>query len=289
MGRIFISYRREGAAGFAGRLAEDLERRFGASEIFRDVEDIASGEDFVERLDRALGDCRVMIAVVDKTWLAADRDGRRRLHDPNDFVRMEIARALKSGVRVIPALVDGAAMPAERDLPAELKPFARRQGQELSDSRWDYDVERLARAISDTLADTPASSGQGESTARRRRMVALAVLASLVAVGAAAWQALSRVPDLDGTWDLPDGSYWIVRQSGRGLEIDVVHYESKQVWQRGHGSVAGDKITFKLDLVYQPGYSIGGELRISGDAKRIGGIAVSSPTGNRTEILLQRR
>jgi hypothetical protein len=289
MARIFISYRREGAAGFSGRLGEDLERRFGADEVFRDVEDITSGDDFVERLTYALRDCRVLLAVIDKTWLSASVGGRRRLDDPKDFVRTEIASALARGVRVIPVLVDGATMPAEAELPDDLKPFARRQAHEVSDSRWDYDIERLAGVVQATLGGDMQPSGSGTTRPRRRWRVAAAVVAALVAIAAVGWYGYSRPPDLHGTWDLPDGSYWIIQQSGRTLEIDVVHYQSRQVWQRGRGAIEGHEIAFDLRLVYQTDHRIEGRLRMSGDDKRLTGVAVSRPSGHRTDIILLRR
>ena len=75
MGSIFVSYRREGGSGFAGRIEADLQRRFGSGEVFRDVDDLTSGEDFVQGLQRALRTCRVLIVVVSKTWLSAAAAG----------------------------------------------------------------------------------------------------------------------------------------------------------------------------------------------------------------------
>lgn len=286
MARIFISYRREGGSGFAGRLAEDLERRFGANEVFRDVDDIASGDDFVERLNSALRGCRVLLAVLDKTWLSASNSQGRRLDDPKDFVRTEIATALRNGVRVIPVLVEGATMPSEQDLPNSIKSLARRQAHEISDLRWDYDVEKLASVIEKTYADGAQAD---QKPAHRRRTVIAAVAVGLVIVAVAAWFVYSRPPDLNGTWDLADGSYWIIRQTGRNLEIDVVHHESREVWQRGRGTVGRDSVSFYLDLVFQRGHSLEGQLAISSDLKRLAGDVLGSPLGNRANILLQRR
>jgi hypothetical protein len=288
MAKIFISYRRDGGAGFSGRLADDLERHFDASDVFRDVEDIASGDDFVERLDNALRDCQVFLAVIGRTWLAGADGRRKRLDDPKDFVHTEIARALERGVRVIPVLVDGATMPAEQDLPDDLKPFARRQAQELSDSRWEYDVEKLIGAVRAALAGDVKQPGPVTPRARLRWIASAAAIA-LLAISGAAWYGLSRPPDLNGTWDLPDGSYWMLQQTGRDLKIEVVHYQSRQVWQRGHGAVDGNKLAFTLDLVYDAGHSIKGELAISSDARRLSGAAVASPSGTRVQISLQRR
>lgn len=289
MARIFISYRRGQAAGFAGRLAEDLGRRFNTSEVFRDVEDIASGEDFVERLDVALRDCRILIAVIDRMWLSASHGGRRRLDDPRDFVRTEITKALNSGVKVIPVLVDGATMPGENELPEGLKALARRQAHELSDTRWDYDVERLAAVITSALADDAEPSPHTSARPRRRWLARLAAAVGLAAISAVAWRWWSRPPDLNGTWDLPDGSYWIIGHEGHHVEIDVVHQDSRQIWQHGRGSIEGNRINFHLDLVYQAGISIEGELTISADATRLTGTAARSQSGSRTNLILQRR
>ncbi len=148
MSGIFISYRRQDSQGSAGRLADTLKAQFAQNHIFRDIETIEPGVDFVEAIERALGSCVVLLAVIGPRWLSAtDKLGRRRLDDPNDYTRIEIAAALQRKVRVIPVLVDGAAMPDAEDLPDDLKTLARRQASELSDKRWDFDVRQLVLTI----------------------------------------------------------------------------------------------------------------------------------------------
>jgi hypothetical protein len=111
-GRIFISYRREETAYPAGWLFDRLEEQCGAGQIFKDVDSIELGDDFVEMITRAVGSCDVLLALIGDQWLTiTDEDGRRRVDDPNDFVRVEIEAALTRKVRVIPILVDGARMP----------------------------------------------------------------------------------------------------------------------------------------------------------------------------------
>jgi hypothetical protein len=254
--------------------------------VFRDVEDIASGEDFVARLDRALSDCRVLLAVIGKTWLTASANGQRRLDDPNDFVRLEISHALAAGVRVIPVRVEGARVPPEHDLPDVLKPLARRQAHELSESRWEYDVDRLARVVEQELAGTARRRTVLKSK-RRRWLLGLAGAAAVIAA-AAAWYAYAPAPKLSGSWRLQDGSTWIIEQTGNEVAIKVVHYQSREVWQRGSGTIAGKELAFKLDQVFQPGYGLAGELRISDDARRLDGTARRTPSGVRVEILLER-
>ena len=50
-----------------------------------------------------------VIAMIGPNWSnVGDDDGNRRLDDPNDFVRIEIAAALQRDIPVIPILLDGA-------------------------------------------------------------------------------------------------------------------------------------------------------------------------------------
>ena len=147
-GGVFISYRREDAAGFAGRIYDRLIQTLGRESVFIDVDNIPAGLDFVDVLSERVGRCDALIAVIGRNWLAAaDRDNRRRVDDPNDFVRIEIGSALERSVPVIPVLVDGAAMPNADDLPDGLKKLARRQGIEISHNRFDSDAERLTDAL----------------------------------------------------------------------------------------------------------------------------------------------
>jgi len=94
-GRIFMSYRREDTAMAAGWLYDRLRERFGASQIFKDVDTIRPGEDFVEKLNYAVGSCDVLLALIGDRWLTvAGADGKRRIDDPGDFVRLEVEAAL---------------------------------------------------------------------------------------------------------------------------------------------------------------------------------------------------
>ena len=156
-GQIFISYRRDDAKHPAGRLHDHLSRHFPHTQIFRDVDNISPGIDFVEAIEKSVGGCDVLIAVIGKSWLAsADEQGKRRLDNPKDFVRTEIGMALKREIRVIPVLVDGASMPAEAKLPDDLKPLLRRQALPVSDERFEADSEPLIRAAKQVLWNAQA-------------------------------------------------------------------------------------------------------------------------------------
>lgn len=144
---LFISYRRDDQAGFAGRLADALGSAFGTDNVFRDIDDIRPGEDFVAALTKQLHSIDVMLVIIGPGWLTAHRNGIRRLDEPEDFVRKEIQVALDSGKAVLPVLVGGAAMPTADDLPATIGALARRQAFALSDPGWSSDVARLTESI----------------------------------------------------------------------------------------------------------------------------------------------
>ena len=153
-GRIFISYRRQDSAYPAGWLYDRLAERFGPDQIFKDVDSIELGDDFVETITNAVGSCDILLALIGQEWLdIASADGTRRLDDPDDFVRLEIEAALERKVLLIPILVDGAIMPRGDQLPPSIAPMVRRQALELSPNRFRADTDRLLDVMERTLVD----------------------------------------------------------------------------------------------------------------------------------------
>lgn len=153
MAEIFLSYRRQDSSSATGRLADRLEAVFGPTRVFRDHDSIAAGDDFAQAIRRAIDASTVLIVVVGTGWLdAAQPDGRRRLDDPQDWVRLEIEAAFDAGIGVVPVLVEGAAMPGEARLPASLAALARCQAIELSETRWRYDTDRLIEVLQGRFA-----------------------------------------------------------------------------------------------------------------------------------------
>ncbi len=149
-GRIFVSYRRDDAAFPASWLFERLANRFGESQVFKDISSIQLGDDFIEEIAAAVGSCAVLLAVIGDRWLTiTDSDGRRRIDDPEDLVRLEIETALKRNVRVIPVLVGGAQMPRQGQLPDTLASLARRQALELNPGR--FDTSQLEAQLAQAL------------------------------------------------------------------------------------------------------------------------------------------
>jgi len=154
--RIFVSYRRADTAYPAGWLYDRLAERFGIDQVFKDVDSIEPGDDFVQVIANAVGSCDVLLALIGDQWLTAtDATGRRRIDDPNDFVRLEIETALTRNIRVVPILVEGASMPGADDLPPSLANLARRQALELSANRFNSDLSRLLRVLDNTTSQAP--------------------------------------------------------------------------------------------------------------------------------------
>jgi hypothetical protein len=160
-GRVFLSYRRDDTAGYAGRLYDRLNARF-TGRIFMDVVGLEPGMDFVSEIERAVGSCQVLIALIGKQWLSvADSAGRRRLDRSDDFVRLEIATALRRRICVIPVLVGDALCPASECLPKDLVLLSRRQALKIRDTDFDYDAERLIRSLRRELGEREKNrSGQ---------------------------------------------------------------------------------------------------------------------------------
>lgn len=190
MGAIFISYRREDSEGHAGRLYEDLAARFGRDAVFFDVSAIEPGQDFRHAIDANVARCSVLLAVIGTRWLDAGGSGSRRIDDPSDFVRLEIASALKRNIPVVPVLVQGAKVPAAGQLPPDLADLAWRNAVELSHARWASDVQVLAKSLAKHVGGTVDASVPERGGSRRTALVVAA--AAVVAAGAGAAVFLAR-------------------------------------------------------------------------------------------------
>jgi hypothetical protein len=184
---VFISYRRDDAAGHAGRLSDRLVARLGASRVFMDVQDIQPGQNFAQAIDQTLAQCDHLVAVVGPRWLETIQ---ARMTSGEDFVRHEVAIALSKGLTVIPVLVGGARMPTADDLPPELAAFSRCQAVEIRDHRFDEDAAQLVNF----LAAVPRE---------RVRRALVAVAATILVALAGGWFVWARSvpqPTVDGRW-----------------------------------------------------------------------------------------
>ena len=146
-------------SGLAGRLYERLAARLGDDQVFMDVDIIAPGLDFAEVIAQAVSTCEVLLAVIGPGWLdASDEDGRRRLEDPDDMVRLEIATALARGIRIIPILVEGAQMPGRQQLPEDLVKLARLYALNVRHEGFRADADRLLTAMEPILRPPAAAA-----------------------------------------------------------------------------------------------------------------------------------
>jgi hypothetical protein len=149
---VFISYRRQDSAGYAGRLFDILSSHIGTENTFMDIDTIEGGDKFRTVIHEKIESSSVLLAVIGSHWLTiTDKDGNRRLDNPNDFVRLEIGKALKRGIRVVPVLVGGARVPRSHELPDDLRPLSERQALEIRDSDFHVDSQQLADLVLKTL------------------------------------------------------------------------------------------------------------------------------------------
>lgn len=198
MAGIFISYRRDDSAGFAGRLYDSLCAAFPGDKIFIDVERLCSGDDFAREIEGTLRACDVCLVMIGPRWLkAADQYGRRRLDQPNDWVRIEIGAALTRNVRVIPLLVDEAVMPPGEALPPDLVRLSSLQARVLHHYTFTRDVDALVQGI------------RQASDARRSLAASMASLK-------AGCVRVHPVDQLEYAW-IPPGRFMMGRVPGDGV------------------------------------------------------------------------
>src|SRR5271163_766568 len=185
MARIFINYRRDDTPGVAGRLFDYLASKYSRRELFMDVDAVQPGLDFAKQLDTQVSQCHVLLAVIGPHWLDAhDQAGNRRLDSDKDYVRIELASALKRDIVVIPVLVDGAVMPPEESLSEDLRPLARRHALELRHTRFNADADAIMHAL--------------ETVVPRRRtawiVAGIGAAVAVAVVAAIAWPRLTAKP-----------------------------------------------------------------------------------------------
>jgi hypothetical protein len=197
MSAIFISYRRDDSEGQAGRLFDELAQHFGHDAVFMDVAALMPGHDFRHAIDEHVSSCGVLLAVIGRQWLSLrDEAGGRRIDDPLDFVRLEVASALRRDIPVVPVLVQGARMPRAAELPEDLQPLVFRNAVAISHAMWESDVQVLVKALRGLLAGAspaaaPAPAGDARALPRRTTVLGwrlgggLAALVGLVLVGGA--------------------------------------------------------------------------------------------------------
>lgn len=222
--RIFISYRREDSIAVTGRLYDRLTEAFGDSYIFKDVDKIPVGANFKTILENEVAACDVLLAVIGDRWSeVADTGGRRRLDNPDDFVRIEIEAALqRQDILVIPVLVNNASMPGIESLPDSLHELAFRNAAILrNDPDFNRDSQRLISQIQESFEIRPAQ--QPQRTSRLRWIATIGILA-VIALFAAWLIAPTLQPDppiVQAIEPVADGEYMVLVAEIDGSQPDV--------------------------------------------------------------------
>ena len=143
---IFISYRIADTLQTADRLAAELQRKFGADEVFFDRRTVEPGDTWDSRIETAVKGAAVVLVLIGKKWLTEQNEyGRRRLDVPGDWVRGEVEEALVNNGRVVPVLVDDTSPPpaeAFADLPS-IAALSSCQGAPLRTKDWETDFSGL--------------------------------------------------------------------------------------------------------------------------------------------------
>jgi TIR domain len=155
MPAVFINYRGADDNFAATMIGSELTARFGRDQIFWAPESLRPGDDFRDEIERILPRCAALVAVIGRGWLAPSTAGRRGLDHPDDYVRWEIATALRLGLRVIPVLLGDTPIPEAGQLPADISALSSRNVIRVYANRASYDV----RPLIDELARLPALAG----------------------------------------------------------------------------------------------------------------------------------
>jgi hypothetical protein len=203
---IAISYRRQDSSPVAGRLYDRLQAEFGKGSVFMDFDSIPYGVDFREHIKQTLQRAKVVVAIIGPEWSGGKDLANRRIDDPTDFVRLEVASALENGIPIIPVLVNNTPMPEAKNLPPELEGLAFRNGLALDTGiDFHHHADRLIAGIHrvvDPPKESPpdpvvpsaaAATATHPSAQKPSRLVPISILVSLLALaGIAAWYFKSR-------------------------------------------------------------------------------------------------
>lgn len=148
MRKVFISYRRAEAEYAAGALGRELRRYFGDEQVFRDKEDVGGGVAWKRQVLHEIDRDAALLILIGPDWAnIKDAQGKRRLDDPEDAVRLEIADGIRDGAAILPVLLENAQMPEESDLPPDLRQLADVNALKLRDGDWDYDLKNILRTL----------------------------------------------------------------------------------------------------------------------------------------------
>lgn len=147
--RVFLSYRRTDSEDITGRIYDRLVHALGRGHVFLDVDSLEPGRNLVTSILAELAVSDHVVVIMGPGWLdAKDPDGRRRIDQPNDYVRLELESALAMEKSVVPVLVHDASMPRADDLPIPLRAFATLNAGSVRHGRFPDDMDVLLHTVS---------------------------------------------------------------------------------------------------------------------------------------------
>ncbi len=179
--QIFINYRRGDTLEQAQLLKSELESRIKGASVFLDVSGNRGAENFIDRINHEIADCRVFVCLIGPDWLApGDGEGgeaKPRLHQKSDLVRSEIESAILRGKEILPIRVGGAPMPTANDLPDTMFTLPAKHARHLrADKHRDSDLAAITADVRRLI------KGQRVNPLKVWRERAWIVLGALVAV-----------------------------------------------------------------------------------------------------------
>ena len=199
---IAISYRRQDSSPVAGRLYDRLQAEFGKGSVFMDFDSIPYGVDFREHIRQTLQRAKVVVAIIGPEWSGGKDLSNRRIDDPTDFVRLEVASALENGIPIIPVLVNNTPMPEAKNLPRELEGLAFRNGLALDTGiDFHHHADRLIAGIhrvvdppkEETQAVPASQPSEPRTVPKPSRVAPISIVVLLIGIaGIAAWYFKSR-------------------------------------------------------------------------------------------------
>jgi len=149
---IFISYRRADTDHAAHRIYTLLDKEF-PGKVFIDADDIPVAANFPEHIRNVLRECSLTLVLIGVHWLNARNEaGHLRLHDPADWVRIEIETALAiKCMQVFPLLLSGARMPGRDELVTSLKQVAFRNASNIPTKGLEDAIQSLLPKIKELI------------------------------------------------------------------------------------------------------------------------------------------
>lgn len=156
MTKIFLCYRSGDDAYAAALLDEKLSDSVGRENVFRASRSVAPGESYSEAIMTALEDCDTVLVIIGTTWQEHIAKNDPATRNQDDWVRTEIATALRHGKRVIPLLLSRAQRLTAANLPPDISDLAYKQYLKFEHRNVDMDLARIMAALgfSNTGADT---------------------------------------------------------------------------------------------------------------------------------------